>query len=383
MKIAMIGHKRVPSREGGIEVVVEELAVRMAAQGHSVTLYNRAGSHVSGVQYGAQSNRREYKGVRIIDTPTPGNRSLNALVYSLLATIHALFGAYDVIHYHAEGPSAMLVIPALFGRKTVSTVHGLDWQRGKWGGFASRYLLFGEKILAGKADEVIVLSENVRDYFKATYGRDTHYIPNAVNRPEKRLPDVIGKQYGLAGGDYILFLARLVPEKGVHYLLEAFSRVKTDKKLVIAGGGSHSDGYVAQVTEQAAQDSRVIMTGFVQGEELLELYSNCALYVLPSDVEGMPLTLLEAMSCGCRCLTSDIPENTAVTESFAVSFRKADSEDLREKLQAMLDGTLPLPEPEAISAYLLNRFHWDDVTARTLAVYQCSDRAKQERDLNL
>ena len=369
MKIAMIGHKRIPSREGGVEIVVEELAVRMVRMGHSVTVYNRSGEHVSGAEHGA-ARLSEYKGIRIVNVPTPSSRSLNAIVYSLFATIHAIFGGYDVIHYHAEGPGSMLGIPAFFGKRTISTVHGLDWQRGKWGGFATKFLLFGEKTLAKHADEVIVLSENVRGYFSEKYGRDTHFIPNAVNTPEKREPQIITDKYGLAGGDYILFLARIVPEKGLHYLLEAFRDIDTGKKLVVAGGTSHSDEYVTQIKEQAAADSRVIMTGFVQGDELTELYSNCALYVLPSDIEGMPLTLLEAMSFGRRCLTSDIPENTAVSDSFAASFAKSDVADLRAKLRGLLDGGIELPSPDEISGHILGRFNWDDITGRTLALYE-------------
>ena len=369
MKIAMIGHKRIPSREGGVEIVVEELAVRMVGLGHSVTVYNRAGEHVSGAEYGS-AKLREYKGVRIVNVPTPSSRSLNAVVYSFLATLRATFGGYDVIHYHAEGPSSMLGIPALFGKRTVSTVHGLDWQRGKWGGFATKFLLFGEKTLAKRAGEVIVLSENVRDYFGEKYGRHAHFIPNAVNAPERRKPQIITEKYGLTGEDYILFLARIVPEKGLHYLLEAFRGIDTDKKLVIAGGTSHSDEYVTQIDDLAAADPRVVMTGFVQGDELSELYSNCALYVLPSDIEGMPLTLLEALSFGRRCLTSDIPENTAVAGEFSVSFAKSDVPDLHAKLSGLLEGSIALPSADEISDHILGRFNWDDITERTLALYE-------------
>ena len=370
MKIAMIGHKRIPSREGGIEVVVEELAVRLAALGHEVTAYNRGGEHVSGSEYGEKSRARAYKGVRLAVVPTPKNRSMNAMVYSLFATLRAVCGGYDVLHYHAEGPCAMLFIPRLFGRKTVSTVHGLDWQRSKWGGFATKYLLFGEKMIAKHADEVVVLSDNVKNYFMERYGREVNFIPNAVNHPVRREPEVIREKYGLEKDGYILFLARLVPEKGLHYLLEAFREVETDKKLVVAGGASHSDNYVDGIKETAAKDDRVVLTGFVQGEELDELYTNCFLYVLPSDVEGMPLTLLEAMSYGCRCLTSDIPENVSVSEDYARSFRRADPGDLRDKLADILEGRAAYPPGEEISGFIMGKYNWDDVTEKTLGIYQ-------------
>ena len=175
MKIAMIGHKRIPSREGGVEIVVEELATRMVEKGHSVTVYNRKGKHVSG---GKTVNLKDYKGVKIKSVPTFENGKLNAIVYSVIATFLALFGRYDVIHFHAEGPCSMIWLPHLFGIHTVATIHGLDWQRAKWGGFATKFLKFGEKTAAKYADELIVLSEGSRDYFKKTYGRETVFIPN-------------------------------------------------------------------------------------------------------------------------------------------------------------------------------------------------------------
>ena len=369
MKIAMIGHKRIPSREGGVEIVVEELSTRMAKLGHRVTVYNRAGSHVSGDQHGEITNVKEYRGVRLINVPTPSHRAMNAMVYSLFATIHALLSDYDVIHYHAEGPSAMLFLTKLFRKKTVATVHGLDWQRSKWGGFATKYLLFGEKMIVKYADEVIVLSENVQSYFHEEYGRETSFIPNAVNKPTIQQAAVIQEKYGLAKDTYILFLARLVPEKGLHYLLEAFRSVETDMRLVVAGGSSHTDEYVKEIERQAAEDKRVILTGFVQGAELEELYANCFLYVLPSDVEGMPLTLLEAMSYGCRCLTSDIPENVSVTGAYAHAFKKADIADLRDKLNEACSGKLSYAPASDIAANVLSRYHWDDIVEQTLALY--------------
>lgn len=316
MKIAMIGHKRIPSREGGIEIVVEELGTRLVKLGHQVDVYNRKGHHVSGKENdkSKKGHLKEYKGMRIITIPTFQNKKLNAFVYSFLATIRALFGKYDVIHYHAEGPCSMLWIPHLFGVHTVATIHGLDWQRSKWGGFATKFLLFGEKMAAKYADELIVLSENMRQYFKDTYNRDTIMIPNGVTKPEIKSDLEIKKKWGISKDSYILFLARIVPEKGLHYLLDAFKEIRTDKRLVIAGGSSHTDDYMEEIKQKASEDERVIMTGFVQGELLEELYSNAYIYVLPSDVEGMPISLLEAMSYGNCCLVSDIAENMEVVK---------------------------------------------------------------------
>ncbi|MCI6740264.1 MAG: glycosyltransferase family 4 protein [Bacteroidales bacterium] len=360
LKIAMIGHKRVPGGEGGVEVVVEELAVRMAAQGHQVTLYNRAG--------GQGPRLREYKGCRIITVPTLNKKSLDALIYSFLAVVRSLFGGYDLWHFHALGPSVMLLLPHLLGKRTVATVHGLDWQRAKWGGLGTRYLQLGERVIARYADEVIVLSRGVQEYFWETYGRKTTLIPNGVNLPQPLPPRLIREEYGLEKGRYILFLARIVPEKGLHYLLDAFEKLDTDCKLVIAGGDSHSGGYCEQVLARAARDERVVLTGFVQGEKKQELFSNCGLYVLPSDIEGMPISLLEAMSYGAPCLVSDIEENTQVLGSYGARFRKGDPEDLRRALAQAL--TQPPPAGREQQEYIQREYSWDRVVEETLALYR-------------
>lgn len=373
IKIAMIGHKRIPSREGGVEVVVEELSTRLEQQGYIVEAYNRSGYHVSGKDFGG-NRKKYYKGIRIIIIPTFKNGKLNAIVYSVLATFRALFGGYDAIHYHAEGPCSTLFIPKLFGIRVVATIHGLDWQRAKWGNFASRVLKFGEKMAAKYADEVIVLSKNVQQYFLDTYGRQTHYIPNGITKPEIRDIKEIHEKYGLQKDGYLLFLARLVPEKGLHYLIEAYRKTDTDKKLVIAGGSSHSFEYMKKIQEMAAQDERIIMTNFVQGRVLEELYSNAYLFILPSDVEGMALSLLEAMSYGNCCLVSDIQENLEVVQDKAVSFRKGDVDDLREKLTYLLYHPERVKEYKEESAdYICGKYNWDDVVNQTKVLYENID----------
>jgi glycosyltransferase involved in cell wall biosynthesis len=334
MKIAMIGHKRIPGREGGVEVAVEELSLRMATMGHDVTVYNRAKRGFAKVS--------EYKGVHIITVPTIDSKNLDAVIYSFLATIHAIFCPYDIVHYHSEGPCAFLWILKLFGKRVVVTVHGLNWQQSKWGKFASRFILYGEKMAAKYADEIIVLSRNTTKYFLEQYGRKTHYIPNGVNEPNIREAKIIKEKWGLDKDSYILFLARIIPDKGLHYLLGAFKTIETNKKLVIAGESSHTDDYVAKIKRMAADDGRVVMTGFVKGEVLEELYSNCFMYVLPSDREGMPLTLLEAMSYGCRCLASDIPEIVEVAGNHAWLFEHGNTNSLGDALmQHLNDAACP------------------------------------------
>ncbi len=370
MKIAMIGHKRIPSREGGVEIVVGELSERMAKAGHSVTAYNRGGEHISGSRFSNGAKLKEYRGVRIVTVPTPKSSSLNAIVYSVFATIRAVFSGCDVIHFHAEGPSAMCFLPHLFKIRTVVTVHGLDWQRAKWGGFATKFLLFGEKTAVKYADEIIVLSKAVKKYFLDTYGRETVFIPNGVTKPEIRKAHIIKEKYSLEKDGYILFLGRLVPEKGIHRLIDAYKEINTDMPLVIAGGSSHTDNYMNSLKASAAGNSKIIFTDFVQGEELEELYSNAYIYVLPSDLEGMPISLLEAMSYGRCCLTSDIPECTEVCGGRALSFRKGDTEDLKNKLQELLESRELVENLRSDCAeYVLSAYNWDNVTAETLALY--------------
>lgn len=370
MRIAMLGHKRIPSREGGIEIVVEQLSTRMVDRGHSVTCYNRSGHHISGREYDTDK-LKEYKGIKLKSVFTIDRKGLAAMTSSFCGAICCAFSKYDVIHFHAEGPCAMLWIPKLFGKKCVATIHGIDWQRAKWGGFASRYIKFGEKVAVKHADEIIVLSEGVKQYFLDTYGRKTVFIPNGVDKPDSRAVQLIREKYGLEKDEYLLFLARLVPEKGVRYLIEAFRDIRTDKKLVIAGGSSDTDGFMQELKQLAGKDGRIIFTGFVQGQMLEELYSNAYLYCLPSDLEGMPLSLLEAMSYGNCCVVSDIAECAEVVEDKAVVFKKGSVADLREKLQLLCDAPAVVQKYKADAAdFICRKYSWDDTAESTLKLYR-------------
>lgn len=369
--IAMLGQKRIPSREGGVEIVVEELSTRMAAMGHNVVCYNRRGKHVSGKRYGNKIKINEYKGVKLKSVFTIDKKGLAAVTSSFAATIKCLFGKYDVIHFHAEGPCVAIFIPHFWGIRTVVTIHGLDWSRAKWAnGIGSRYIKLGEKMAVKYADEIIVLSKNVKEYFKSTYNRDTVYIPNGVNKPEIKQPNEITKRWGLNKNDYILFLGRIVPEKGIKYLIEAYRNIKTDKKLVIAGGVSDTNDFMTEINEIVSDDNKIILTGFVEGNALEELYSNAYIYTLPSDLEGMPLSLLEAMSYGNCCLTSDIPECADVIEDMGVTFKRSDTGALQEALQRLCDNEDIVNEYKAIVRdRICEKYNWDDITERTIELY--------------
>lgn len=365
----MIGHKRIPSREGGIEIVVEALSVRLAKLGNTVVAYNRSGSHVSGKQFSTEK-QKEYRSVKLVTVYTPQAKALNAIVYSFFATVRALFGGYDVIHFHAEGPAAMCFIPKMFGIRTVVTIHGLDWKRSKWGGFATKFLKFGEKTAAKYADEIIVLSEAVQKYFLDTYNRKTHYIPNGIEKPQIKGDEEIKSKFSIEKNGYILYLGRIVPEKGIHYLIDAYSHIDTDMPLVIAGGASHSAEYFNELKNKA-EGKNIIFTDFVQGEILEELYSGAYIYVLPSDLEGMPISLMEAMSYSNCCLTSDIDECTELCKNHAVYFKKGDIKSLEEKLKYLIDNKDIVEKYKGNSAdYIVSNYNWDDITKKTLALYK-------------
>ena len=370
MKIAMIGHKRIPSREGGVEIVVEALSRRMVQRGHQVTVYNRKSRHVAGTAFDDHSHLHNLDGVQIRWVPTPNSKKLNAIVYSFFATVQALFGGYDIIHFHAEGPAAMVPLAKCFGKKCVVTIHGLDWQRAKWGGFATKYLKFGEKVAAKHADEIIVLSHAVQEYFRNTYGRETVYIPNGIEPPEPEGSAVIEEKYGIEKNKYILYLGRIVPEKGIHYLMDAYADIKCDMPLVIAGGSSHSQEYFNSLKVKAS-GKNIIFTDFVEGKVLKSLYSNAYIYVLPSDLEGMPISLLEAMSYSNCCITSDIPECTEVCGKNAVYFKKSNVQSLKEKLEELISNPQAVQKYRSeASQYILSRYNWNNVTQKTLALYK-------------
>lgn len=362
----MIGHKTVPSREGGIEIVVDELSSKMVEKGHKVTVFNRKRKN--------SQKLTEHKGYKIKEIFTINKKSLDAIVYAFFATIRARRmakkGLIDVIHYHAEGPCYFLW---MLGKKhknykVVVTIHGLDWQRGKWGGFATKTLLKGEKRAVKYADEIIVLSKNNKRYFGRKYHRTVKFIPNGVQPAVIKEANVIKNNWNLEKDSYILFLARIVPEKGCHYLIEAWKKVRqqinTDKKLVIAGGSSHSDDYYNEICEMVRGDDSIIMTGFVEGDALKELYSNAYLYVLPSDIEGMPMSLLEALSYGNTCLVSDIPENMEVIDEEAFVFEAGNVDRLRHQIKKIINLNLKTHE-NAILPY-----SWDDVVDKTLELYE-------------
>ena len=371
MKVAMIGHKVIPSRRGGIENVLTTLCPLLSDMGADVTCYNRSSDHMDD-EYVSRVDGKTYRGVTLKKAWTIKKRGISAMIASFTAAIAAAFGDYDIIHFHAEGPCAAMWIPKLFGKRCVATVHGLDWQRAKWGkGFAAKYIKFGERMMVKYADEIIVLSVSAQEYFQITYGRETTLIYNGIEKQEKKAAEKITEVFGLTKDSYICSVCRLTEEKGIHYLIDAYNSIKTDKKLVIAGDTSDTDEYVAMLKRMAAYNSNIIFTGFISGDILKEIYSNAYLVVIPSDIEGMSLSLLEALAYGNAVLCSDIPENTLVTEEKAIHFEKSNVDDLTEKLEELCcHANLVDALRSDVEEFILKKYNWLDVAETTYNLYQ-------------
>lgn len=347
-----------------------ELAKRMAALGHEVTCYDRSGTDVM-TGDAAETHERVVDGVRVVPVKTIDKRGLAAASASYYATKAAIADNPDVIHYHAEGPCMCLPMAKKAGIRTIATIHGLDWQRAKWGRIGSSYIKHGEKAAIRNADEIIVLSKSAQQYFQDSYGRKTVFIPNGMD-PKTELPArEIAEHWDLSQGSYILYLGRLVPEKRPELLIEAFKGLDTQKRLVIAGGGSDTSEYEKQLHELAQSDSRVLFTGFVTGKPLAELYSNAYCYVLPSDVEGMPMSLLEAMAYGRACVTSDIPECADVLADAGITFTKGNVSSLGDALaELLLDENRAMKLGSAAKERVNTDYGWDTVVERTLVLYK-------------
>ncbi len=358
MKIAMLGQKGIPATYGGIERHVEELATRLVDRGHEVTVYCRP-------YYSKMEG--SYRGVKLVNIPSVRTKHLDTATHCALAVPHILSKKYDIVHIHALGPSMFANLPRIWGMKSVVTVHGLDWQREKWGAFATWVLRRCEYTAVNFPDRTIVVSKALREYFQQTRDVYVTYIPNGTVLPHVREAEKI-REMGIEPGNYILFVGRLVPEKGCHYLLDAYSKLGTDMELIIAGGTSFSTDYVDSLHSKGG--GKVRFLGYVYGDVLDELYSNARMFVLPSDIEGLPIALLEAMSFGNCCLTSDIAENLEVVGDCGATFKQGDVDDLVEKLQQLLSN------PERCRAmgdrarrHVLETYDWDGVTLHTEGIY--------------
>jgi len=365
LRIAFIGARGVIGTYSGIETYYEEVGSRLAGRGHRVTAYCRT-YFTPAVE--------EHRGILVRRLPCFRSKHLETVSHSLLATLDCLFRDFDIVQFHAIGSAPLALLPRfLGGKKTVVSVRGLDWQRAKWGGFARRVLQAGEWASATCPSATSVVSAQLQRHYEAEHGRRPHFIPNAVDRGERRPVEFLREHEALrdlelGSGDFLLFAARISPEKGLHELLEAWNGLDTDKKFLIAGGTSYTGDYIEQVKRQAGDN--VIFLGRVGRQMMEALYSSCHAYVLPSHMEGLSVGLLEAVSYGCCILTSDIQENLEVVEDAALTFPPGDVGAMREALRRVLQ------EPETV-AELRDRAasrareqpDWDDVAQRTEVFY--------------
>ncbi|MBI5871164.1 MAG: glycosyltransferase family 4 protein [Actinobacteria bacterium] len=363
MKIAVIGAKGIPAQFGGIERHCDELYPRLAARGHEVTVFVREWyTPVRGV----------YKGVYLKRAPTLNRKGLDAFMHSAAASLISLRGDYDIVHYHAIGPSLFSFIPKFRGMKTVATVHALDWQRAKWGALAREILKAGEWASAHFPRKTIVVSHDLQRYFRERYGRETVYIPNGVVSVEPPESAELIRDFGIAPGRYILFLGRLVPEKGCHDLIAAYLESGVEMPLVIAGGSSHSDKYAAGLEQMSAGKDNVIFTGNVEGDLLTQLSAHAGLFVLPSMLEGLPIVVLEMLMLGVPVLASDIGPSREVLEDgrFGALYRAGDQADLQEKLLESLENLEELRrKAEAGRKHVQFANDWEKIAEDTERVY--------------
>ncbi len=359
LRIAMIGSRGLPLVYGGIERHVAEVAARLAARGHEITVFGRKPFSRSG----------DYAGIRVRALPSIPTKNLETATNTLAATLHVLFEPYDIVHYHGVGPSLFSWIAVARGITTVATIHAPDYRQTKWGPAARALLRLGEKTAVRSTHAAIAVSRLMAERLETRYGRQVMYIPNGATIHEAP-PLTEAKKFGLEHGRYILTVGRFIVERGFHTLLEAFKHVPTEYRLVMAGDARFEEQYARKLKGMA--DPRVIFPGYISGAFLNELYAHCAFYILPSTVEGLPISLLEAMSFSKPVLVSDIPENLEVAEGIAVTFKRGDPSDLSRALRRMIE--MDAPERERRGKLGRERveqqYTWDHVTDEIEAVYR-------------
>jgi glycosyltransferase involved in cell wall biosynthesis len=358
LRVAFIGGRGVVSKYSGIEAYYEEVGKRLAGAGHEVTAYCRSYFTPPGGQH---------NGMRAVRLPTIRSKHLETLIHTFLSTIHVLAQPCDVVHYHALGPALFSFIPRLAGKKTVVTVQGLDWQRKKWGRFASAILRIGERAAVKLPSHTMVVSKVLQTYYRASHGAETSYVPNGGVIRDRRPPDKI-LDWGLQPGKYILFLGRFSPEKGCHLLVEAYERLDTDIKLVMAGASSYCGDYSRRLLARAGE--RIKMLDWVSGEALDELLTNAMVFVLPSDLEGLSLALLDAMGAGLCVLTSDVAENREAVDGAGFTFRRGDVADLADRLGFLIANPAAREAAgEAARRRIREHYQWSKIAGEIERVY--------------
>jgi len=327
--------------------------------GHKVLVYNRRGY--------LPDSLKEFKGVRIISLPFINNKNLAAITHTFLACWDVVRRRVDVVHFQGVGPSLLCWLPKVLNHrvKVVTTLHSFDYYNDKWSAPAKLMLRLGEKSMSFFSDQIIVLTAKMKDYFENKYQRSVNLISNGADLysetgAEQLLP------WGLQTNEYFLSVSRLIRLKGLQYLIEAFKKIETSKKLVIAGDGE----YLAILERLAQDDARIIFTGNQKGRALDQLYSNAYAFVQPSEMEGLSISLLEAMAHRTACLVSDIEANLAAVGENSFNFKSQDAQDLQNKLEIMLANPEKVKEAAVANFKLAQDFTWEKISQSVLAVYQ-------------
>jgi len=358
LRVAFIGGRGVVSKYSGIEAYYEEVGKRLVEMGHEVTVYCR--THFTPAL-------QEHNGMRLVRLPTIRSKHLETVFHTLLSTAHAMTQTYDVVHYHALGPALFSFLPRLVRQKTAVTVQGLDWQRRKWGRLASAVLRLGEQASVTFPNGTTVVSQALQRRYHEKHGVEAFYVPNGGVLRAWREPRQI-VEWGLDPGKYVLFLGRFSPEKGCHLLVEAFEQIETDVKLVMAGASSYCDEYSKQLRAHAS--GRIRMFDWVAGEILDELLTNAMIFVLPSDLEGLSLALLDAMGAGRCVLTSDVPENREVVDGAGFTFKRGDASDLADRLRFLIaNPTVREAAGRAARKRIEEQYQWQKIAADIECAY--------------
>ena len=358
MKIVVIGTRGIPNILGGVETHCEELFPRIALTGYDVTIIRRENY--------AQDRLEEYNGVKLIDINAPKKKSFEAIIHTLKAILSAKKLRTDIVHVHAVGPAIVTPVARMLGLKVVFTHHGPDYNRDKWGKMAKFMLQMGERLGVKYANEVIVISEVINTIIKEKYNRtDAHLIYNGVPAPEFVKDTCYLNSLGIIPQKYIFAMGRFVPEKNFHQLINVFSSLNNNGgyHLVLAGDTDFDDEY-SRGLKKIARENGVILTGFIKGKRLYELLTHASAFVLPSSHEGLPISLLEAMSYDLPVIVSNIPANLEVGLSQDSYFQVGNEEKLKEKLKKMID------EKPIRCKYQLDNYRWENIAKQTIKVYE-------------
>lgn len=361
MKIVVTGTRGIPNVMGGVETHCEELFPRIARRGLDVTVIRRSNY--------VKDSLTEWNGVKLVDIDCPKKKSFEAIIHTFRAINEAKRLGADVLHIHAIGPALLVPYAKMLGMRVVFTHHGPDYDRDKWGKAAKTILKLGERMGCIFADDVIVISDVIRNLIKEKYGRtrNVHLIYNGVSQPEICDYPEYFSELGIEKGKYILGMCRFVPEKNLHHLVEAFAKIRkenpsSDIRLVLAGDTDFEDDYSRRL-KAMARENGVVLTGFIKGRRLHSLLTHCLCYCLPSSHEGLPIALLEAMSYGVKVIVSDIPANKEVGLPDSDYFPVGNVEALAEKLREVMAQSV-----KHVS-YDMHKYDWEKIADQVVEIY--------------